>query len=189
MFYEIKVNDYGYQLMKDFLNDYKNLEISWNYTLTANSGDTFNKRSSSNPIIIDDIKNLPIYEENIDFIYGDNGIYHSVDGKNVNGHNCTFNLYSQNNTDKLNNYSIEINGIMPKNIITKIDDTNINPNSGFPTASFTTLWKSIYINNKNNSICIYIFSLRAKYDNDEIIKYPVSAEVNFNNIQISPRVT
>lgn len=186
MFYELKISDYGYNTWDDFKNDYKTFHLNWNYTITANNWDDFVSRSSSNPIIINDINTLPLYNSNVDYVYGDNNISHLTKlGNDVQANNCIFNLHSDNGTNKLDSYSVKV---LPEKRFIKIDDTNTSP-PRFLTAGFVQIWKSIYFNTNTNSICINIFVLRSKFDDGGFNTFHLSNECNFNNIQISPRVT
>ncbi len=75
----IDITNYGYQYIKDFINDYKHFQLNLNFQLKSQEGEGFiNEFNSSNPIIIDDLRNIPINNsDNNRYLYSNENDYFS----------------------------------------------------------------------------------------------------------------
>ncbi|WP_339040998.1 hypothetical protein [Spiroplasma endosymbiont of Apeira syringaria] len=185
----IDITNYGYQYIKDFINDYKYLQLNLNFQLKSQEGEGFiNEFNSSNPIIIDDLRNIPINNnDNNRHLYSNENDYFSYkDNIEHSGNNCKYLVYRE--AIELSNYYINPTLNENQYFYKNLGDTNLNVDKHKKTITFLQLWVIININENTNKINItfnFIGSLIAFTGAN--VNY--QGEINFNNIQISPRLT
>ncbi|WP_339048064.1 hypothetical protein [Spiroplasma endosymbiont of Colias croceus] len=184
----IDLTDYDYQNVKDFLNDYKNFELNWNISISAIEGNKNNTFNSSNSFIILDLKDIPQFIGEYTPYFHENNpetYYHYNDNQEHEGNNCKFKVeillspslkeyYIKNELDSNKYYSV------------LIGDTN-NVSSDDTRVTFLQTWLVMsFVGTKLNITINLIGSLHI---NTDYLTSEIISNINFNNIQISPRVT
>lgn len=190
----IDIFDYGYQNIQDFLNDYKTFKLSLNFKMKSYEGNiSINEANSSSPIIIDDLRNIPINNNAYNpYIYATNEYFNILDNVEHSGTNCKYLVYRELNTyPRLQNYYIKPTLSTSNYYYKKLGDTNQQTDPNNKTVTFIQLWIIMNINENTKKINItfnFIGSLFA-YNNHLRPNIKIKGEIDFQNIQISPRVT
>lgn len=186
----IEIKDFNYENLNDFLNDYKQLQLSWNVNLSAIHADKHNNLNTSSPFIINDLKDIPqisgqynpYFHENYAntyYPYADGGTEHQ-------GNNCKF-LVQISISPNLTKYYIK-NLLDSTKYYTKlIGDTNNLGSKDDSRVTFIQAW--LVMSFVGTTLNITINLIGSLHINTDYMTSTIISNINFQNIQISPRVT